>query len=111
MTRRILAAAFAVGLISSAAIAADLSLLKVFPNPARVNRGDRTMRFDNIGGGELKIYNAAGRLVLEKNLDASVTTFLWDLKNNDGSEVSSGIYVYFLKSGGDERTGKVGIIR
>lgn len=111
MIRRILAAALAVGLMSSAAMAADLSLLKVFPNPARVNRGDHQINFANIAGGDLKIYNAAGRLVLDKSIDASVTNFPWDLKNNDGFDCSSGIYVYFLKSGGDERTGKVGIIR
>jgi len=110
MISRILAAAFAVGLMSSTAMA-DLSLLKVFPNPARVNRGDRTIMFDNVAGGELKVFNAAGRLVFEKNLDPAVNSFTWDLKNNDGRDVASGIYVYFLKSGGDQRTGKVGIIR
>ena len=111
MIRRILAAAFAVGLMSSAALAVDLSNLRVFPNPARVNRGDNQITFDNVGAGELKIFNAAGRLVFEKSLDASQTTFVWDLKNNDNTFVVSGIYVFFLQSGSDERRGKLGIIR
>lgn len=111
MARRILAVALAAGLWSSAAIAADLSLLKVFPNPVRMNIGDRRVTFDNVNGGELKIFNVAGRLVFEATLDSSVSSFIWDLKNNDGRQVASGIYIYLVESGADVRTGKIGVIR
>jgi hypothetical protein len=113
MFRRTLAAGFALAMLLTPAISsADLSNLRVYPNPARTDRGDSQITFNNVvGGGELKIYNAAGRLVFETTIDASATTYAWELTNNDRKEVASGVYIYFLKSGSDERTGKLGIIR
>lgn len=112
MSRKVLAAvAAAAWLTASTVMAAGLTDLRVFPNPARVARGDTAITFDAILGGDLKIFNSAGRLVLEKSFDPAQTNFVWDLKNNDGKSVASGVYVYVLDSAGEQRTGKIGIIR
>lgn len=121
MSTKLLTALLAVGLWSSAAFAADLSAFKVFPNPVHVNRGEHTVGFDGVtASGDLKIYNTNGRLVFETSFTPTATTldtgapvngFVWKLQNNGGKDVASGIYVYQLNVGGDERTGKIGIIR
>jgi hypothetical protein len=112
MSRKVLTAIVAVGLWAGSAHAAFGPNFKVFPNPVRVDQGQSSVLFDDIqGGGELKIFNAAGRLILEKTIDGSVTSFPWDLRNGDGKDVASGIYIYFLETGGSSRTGKIGIIR
>jgi hypothetical protein len=90
---------------------ADLSALKVYPNPARPSQGDAEIVFEGIPGGDVKIYNANGTLVREFSVDGTVGTFRWDLKNDSGREVASGIYLYRISSGDNETTGKLGIIR
>src|SRR4051812_13500526 len=82
-----------------APLSAGLSNLTVFPNPFRPTQGDTTVTFDGItGGGTLKIYNTAGRLVFEKGVDSSSTSFVWDVKNNAGKPMASGMYIYFIES-------------
>lgn len=103
----------AVGLawLGTGAAYADLSLFKVFPNPVRPHNGQLAVNFSGLNGGEIRIYNANGRLVFETQVPEGTTTYPWNLVNNDGDRVSSGMYLYQVKSGGDERTGKLGVIR
>jgi hypothetical protein len=111
MKRAVLAALIALTTIV-APVSAGLTGFNVFPNPFRPSRGHTTVTFDNIsGGGEIKIYNTAGRLVFEKTLDASQTSFVWDVKNTSGKNIASGIYVYYVESTGEQRTGKLGVMR
>lgn len=85
---------------------------KVVPNPVRADQGQTEAVFQDIsGGGELKIFNAAGRLVLETTIAASATEYRWNLKNSDSKNVAAGVYVYVLELQGQTRTGKIGIIR
>jgi len=93
---------------------------KVYPNPFRPSQGHTSVHFEGItGGGSINIYNTAGRLVFEKAIDPGSTTtspapgpgFSWNVKNNGGSDVASGMYIYFIETSGEEKTGKLGIIR
>lgn len=112
MIRLVLAALVAAGLWTGSAQAAFGPNFKVYPNPVRLDQGHTEAKFEDIqGGGDLKIFNAAGRLVLEKSIDPAATVFNWDLRNNDGKDVATGVYVWFLSTGGSNRTGKIGIIR
>jgi hypothetical protein len=111
MKRAVFAALLAVS-AAVAPVSADLSQLKIFPNPFRASRGDNKVTFANLsGGGTIKIFNVAGHEVFEKSFDASVTNFDWNVKNNNGDDVASGVYIYFIDSGGDTRHGKLGILR
>jgi hypothetical protein len=91
--------------------AADVSQLRVYPNPARVAQGDTEIIFDNIAGVTVSLYTAKGELVREATLTNADTQFRWDLKNDSGREVASGVYVYRVGEGGDKKTGKVAVIR
>ncbi len=111
MKRLVFAAMVAVFAIS-APVSAALRNVRVFPNPFRPSQGHTTVTFDGFtNGAEVKIYNAAGRLVFEKTTDASATSFVWNVQNDSGKDVASGMYIYYLKSETNEKTGKLGIVR
>lgn len=63
------------------------------PNPAR---GSVTFHHDaGLGGGSVRIYDVAGRLVRVRPLDASGRT-AWDLTDESGRPVASGLYLWLL---------------
>ena len=97
--------------VAAGAAWADLSQFKVFPNPVRPHLGQNSVTFSGMNGGEISVYNANGRLVFETQVPEGATTFLWTLTNSEGERIASGIYLYRVASGGDERTGKIGVIR
>ncbi len=77
-----------------------------YPNP--VVKGGEVRFIELDGQGIIRIYDAAGVLVrtLPKN------GHIWDLKNEDGRTVKSGIYFYTVeKYGGVTFTGKIAVIR
>lgn len=111
MKMAVLAAVFAVATMASP-VSAGLSAFKVFPNPFRPAQGHTTVTFDGItGGAEIRIYNVAGRLVFEKTIDPSLPSFVWNVKNEAGNDIASGMYIYFIESTGEQKTGKLGILR
>ncbi len=90
-------------------IYSDLINIRVYPNPARKGQ---EVTFDQLTSDKLttlRIYNLLGELVYEKEGKNAIT---WNLKNKDGEEVTSGIYIYFLKDElGATKKGKVGVIK
>lgn len=71
-------------------------------------------RISDFGLVELRVYDLAGREVatlLNKGLPAGYHTVLWDGKNNLGQEVSSGIYLYRLKTAHGVKVRKMILIR
>lgn len=110
----------------------NLDGMVVFPNPVYVNR-DFTQRGNPYGDGRagatfiniptdvefIKIYTITGELVRTLDpLDARefVSTgasaiMIWDLNNDAGRAVASGVYIFYAKSGTSERRGKVAVIR
>jgi len=91
----------------------DLSQLVVFPNPVRVYAGDTQATFNNISDQfRIRIYTVHGTLVREIYQMSTNQQFAWDLKNDSGNNVSSGVYVYLVTNdAGQKRTGKLVIIR
>jgi flagellar hook assembly protein FlgD len=62
----------------------------------------------------LKIYNIKGELVrtlIEEYKPAGYHTVTWDGKNEDGMEVSSGVYFYRMVSGDFSSTKKMVMIK
>ncbi len=72
---------------------------------------------------ELSIYDTSGELVLQKNFEASEETsnpsnpqfksyfISWDGKNGNGQPVKTGVYFYFVKTGGQTGHNKIALIR
>ena len=83
------------------------------PNPFTTKA---TIRFGlkESGWVSLKVYNLRGKRVktlFEGNRNAGLHKGVWDLKDEAGSEVSSGVYFYRLTANGASETRKLILIR
>jgi len=99
-----------------ARIPLTLSLYQNFPNPFNPTT---TISFDIPGTEDVKqhvdltIYNLRGRHVktlISEKLDPGSHKVVWDGKNEQGQHVSSGIYLYTLKSGDKRYTRKMVVL-
>ncbi len=70
--------------------------------------------FDQLAAGStVKIFTISGHLIRTLGPEASALgTILWDLTDDSGDSVASGIYIYMIKDNlGNKPRGKIGIIR
>ena len=87
------------------------AVIAIGPNPVRLDRGDREVLFRNIpSDGQIYIFTMTGLEVAHIEKNAS-STRIWNLTNKRGYPVSSGIYVYLVKSSEKEDSGKLAILR
>lgn len=96
---------------------------KVYPNPYKPGSGgnfDQSALGDGIVFGGLNanesvsitIVDMAGQLVFQKSGTADASgRYFWDTSTASGGKAATGVYVYFLKGGGEPRKGKFSIIR
>lgn len=79
-----------------------------FPDPYSVSQGHTTITFVDLPAVcTIEVYSLAGRKVrsiTETDGDGEST---WDVKNDAGESLVSGIYTYIIKSANDEQKGKV----
>lgn len=90
---------------------ADLSGAHAYPSPWRASAGGN-VTFTAIGqGSEVRVYDAGGRLVrtlADHDIDGQAQ---WDVRDDEGSPVPSGVYYFRVIHGGEEKTGKLAVIR
>ena len=95
----------------------DLSNVIAYPNPVQA-RSQTWCSFINFPAGKkgrIKIYDSSGNLVMSDSIGPfdpaiSKTTWQWELKNNDGRKVSSGVYYYVIEMDGELARGKIAVI-
>ena len=93
-------------------VAADLSSVRVFPNPWRADKhSGNSITFDQLSlNSSIKIFTVSGHWI--KTLPTSSASVTWDLTNDSGDKVAAGLYVYLVTDDqGQKSTGKVAIIR
>ncbi|MFB0564042.1 MAG: hypothetical protein ACETWM_22815, partial [Candidatus Lokiarchaeia archaeon] len=100
--------------------ASEISEVIGYPIPCRPQK-DGSFKVGNIPLDadyvEIFIYNIAGELVrrLKAREEIEVGTIsktgIWDCKNEQGEDVASGVYIYFLKSDKGKKIEKFAIIR
>jgi hypothetical protein len=86
--------------------AADLSSVRIYPNPYRPSVNTNGITFDGLtAGAKIRVFNVAGELVREiaDTNGSGVITF--DGKNNGGSSLASGVYIAYID--GSNGTAKV----
>jgi hypothetical protein len=93
----------------------------VVPNPYRFNAGweeaEAKMQFVNVpAGAVIRIYDAAGGLIrtvvpAHKIDGTQGGTADWNLRDNDGEQVVSGIYMYRVEAGGASKMGRFIVVR
>jgi flagellar hook assembly protein FlgD len=59
----------------------------------------------------IKIYTIMGELVAQLESDSQGNDVRWDVRNEDGDNVASGVYIYQIKNSYSEKRGKLIIIR
>ncbi len=89
-----------------------------YPNPFKPNSGlgHTNITFCNLSPSPeptIKIFTITGRLVKKLSSDSNERDRIriWDVKNDEGKEVSSGLYIYLMDNGVEKHTGKLVIIR
>ncbi len=90
----------------------ELSGLRVFPNPWRADRQfPAQITFSPLASNStVKIFTLSGHLV--RSVQTSSGTFGWDMTNDSGDKVASGVYVYRIATpDGQSTRGKLSIIR
>ncbi|AKL97422.1 glycosyl hydrolase [Endomicrobium proavitum] len=82
-----------------------------YPNPFKPSKGSTHIAFSNIKAGDkIRVYNLSGDKVFEADAAAD-GDYLWDVKNNSGKNIASGVYMFHVDSNGKATTGKVAIER
>jgi hypothetical protein len=114
--------------VSAPAAKADLSRIKVVPNPyvtqsqfelplnpgITSGRGQRKIDFIHIpAGATVKIFTARGDYVQTLRQDGNIEdgAVSWDLKTYENLDVSFGVYFYVVESPVGNATGKIAIIK
>jgi len=88
-----------------------------YPNPCYLNQG-QIVRIANLPfNSRIEIYSLSGELVrtleegVETEEEGDLLEAIWDGKNEEGQEVTRGIYIYLVISADETRTGKIAIIK
>lgn len=87
--------------------------ISCFPNPFS-GKSTITLKLTEPGTIKLKIYNTKGQLVRSQSGDYKQTgnhTFQWDGRDDNGKQVSSGIYIVSVESGKPKGYGKIAYVR
>jgi hypothetical protein len=85
--------------------------VKAYPMPFRPSQGHTEMVFTNLPqGASVKIYTFLGELVKDFTIDSS-GTYRWDVKNDSGEKVASGVYLVFIDGTGGQKKIRVAVQR
>ncbi|PIU19367.1 MAG: hypothetical protein COT18_07900 [Elusimicrobia bacterium CG08_land_8_20_14_0_20_59_10] len=90
----------------------DVSSAHVFPNPCNVRAGCNGVTFTRLTlNAEISVFTISGERVRKIHKTGNIDGIGWDLKNEAGSRVASGLYLYFINGGETTRKGKIVVIR
>jgi hypothetical protein len=82
-----------------------------FPVPYRPSDGPDIV-FTNLPDAvSIRIFTLNGDIVRNLSSDASGGQLEWNVANEDGDPVLSGVYLYLIESGGQTKRGKLLVIR
>jgi len=98
--------------VSIASPLSDLSAVRAYPNPWRSDAHDGLpVTFDRLPqGSTIKIFDLAGRWV--RTLAGGSIIQTWDLTNDGGKKVASGLYFYVVTDPqGDQSRGKLTVVK
>ena len=97
----------AIDLPGSQGPATNLDMVTTAPNPCRLSSGGRLRFIHLTGRAEIRIYTASGELVKTLHHTDGTGAAEWDLRNDEGGMLASGIYVYYVEAYKPETPGKI----
>jgi len=92
----------------------SLKDVRVFPNPYKPNAPDfhTTLTFTNISSDcTIKVFTLTGDLVKTIRVSGGAGQATWDVKNEAGESLASGLYLFVITSADDKKSGKFAVIR
>lgn len=96
-------------------LADNLDNAHTYPNPFKPNSGvgHKNIIFTRLTDHtKLKIFTLAGELVYDIEIDTPMGELPWEVVNNSGQKVVSGVYFYLITdNNGHKKTGKLAVIR
>ena len=96
----------------AAAFPTQLGGSYAFPVPFKPSSGHTLITFTNLATqSTIKVYTIMGELVWQQQSDIQGDAVTWNVKNNNGDNVASGVYIYQIKNGYSEKRGKLIIVR
>jgi len=99
-------------MLAGISLAGDLTFAYPFPNPYKPSLGHTTTTFTNLADTcTIKIFSTMGEVVKSISITGGNGQSVWDVKNDAGENLASGIYFYYIKSATDSKVGKLVVIR
>ena len=97
----------------ASALETSLSAAYAYPVPFKPSSGHTTIKFLVPGvNSTIKVYTILGELVKEIDTAPDANNIVtWDVHNQDGDAVASGVYIYQIKNSFSEKRGKLIIVR
>lgn len=91
----------------------DLSKAHCYPNPYKPSEGHTRITFSRLTSyTKLKIFNIAGELVYEYEAETPNGELSWDVVNNRGEKLASGVYIYLITDKlGNKAKGRFAVIK
>ena len=87
--------------------ATNLDMVTAAPNPCRLSSGGRLKFIHLTGRAEIHIYTVSGALVRTLHHTDGTGAVEWDLRNDGGGMLASGIYIYYVEAYKPETRGKL----
>ncbi|MCX6094877.1 MAG: PKD domain-containing protein [Candidatus Bipolaricaulota bacterium] len=85
-------------------VGGDVLTLYAYPNPAASQAQIVCQLPDGAEDVVLRIYNLAGKLIVEVDMSAHDGTYEWDLTSDDGEDVANGMYFVLVTATVDGQT-------
>ncbi len=88
------------------------SLLQNYPNP--FNAGTKIDFYTRGGDVRLTVYDLSGaavRTLVDNSLEAGLHSIVWDGTDDEGHEISSGVYFYRLSDSGGASTNRMTLLK
>jgi len=92
---------------------ANLGKAHCYPNPYKPSAGHSRVTFSRLTHyTKLQVYNVAGELVYNTEGDTPTGELAWDVRNNSGDKLASGVYIYMMADGeGNRAKGRFAVIK
>lgn len=89
-----------------------MSTAHAYPNPCKKRLGCDGVNFTRLTlTGRIRVYTISGELVRTIIKTGNLDSMGWDLRNESGHTVASGLYIYHLEGSGSVKIGKLVIVR
>ena len=83
-----------------------------YPNPYRPSKGHTNITFTKLTQtASIKIYTVSGERVRTIEKDSNNDAISWDVLNDGGQKIASGLYIYIITSGSMSKSGKLIVIK